>query len=97
MIDGGLRWNVSDLSAKRQIILAGMGWGGLPRHLIEPDLRRGTLVQLAVREFQSSSIALFLVRRRDRGPGVVASKLWTGLLTTKAREMPQARSRLSRR
>jgi DNA-binding transcriptional LysR family regulator len=93
VIDGGLRWNVSDLAAKRQIILAGMGWGGLPRHLIEPDLRRGSLVELDVREFHSSSIPLFVVRRRDRGPGVVARALWAGLLAAarEARAAPPQR------
>ena len=44
VIDGGLRWNVSDLAAKKEIILAGMGWGGLPAHLVQQELRRGTLV-----------------------------------------------------
>lgn len=80
VLDSGLRWNVSDLGAKRQIIMAGMGWGGLPRHLIAAELRRGTLVALGVREFQADSIALFLARRRDRSAGVVARALWSGLL-----------------
>lgn len=99
VIDGGLRWNVSDLAAKRHIILAGMGWGGLPRHLIEHDLRRGSLVELSVREFQAGSIALFLARRRDRGPGVVARALWTGLLTAagEARDAPLGRKTKTKR
>jgi len=96
VLDGGVRWNVSDLGAKRQIIAAGMGWGGLPRHLIESDLKRGTLVELAVREFHADSIALFLVRRRDRDAGVVARALWSGLLDV-AREPEPARRRSKRR
>jgi DNA-binding transcriptional LysR family regulator len=80
VIEGGLRWNVSDMAAKKEIIARGMGWGGLPRHLIESELRRGTLVELSVREFRASSIALYGARRRDRAAGVVARALWTGLL-----------------
>jgi DNA-binding transcriptional LysR family regulator len=80
VIEGGLRWNVSDLSAKKEIIAGGMGWGGLPRHLIERELRRGTLVELSVREFHADAIALYSARRRDRAAGVVARALWTGLL-----------------
>lgn len=80
VMEGGLRWNVSDLSAKKEIIVAGMGWGGLPRHLIERELRRGTLVELSVREFHADSIELYSARRRDRAAGVVAGALWTGLL-----------------
>lgn len=80
VLEAGLRWNVTDVAAKKEIILAGMGWGGLPRHRVESELRRGTLVELSVREFRADSIALFLVRRRDRAAGVVARALWAGLL-----------------
>lgn len=80
VIEAGLRWNVSDVAAKKEIILAGMGWGGLPRHGIARELARGTLVELSVREFRANSIALFLVRRRDHAAGVVARALWAGLL-----------------
>lgn len=79
VLEGGLRWNVSDLAAKKEIILLGMGWGGLPRHLIEAELRRGTLVELDVRQFHSSAIPLFIARRRDRTALRVARTLWAGL------------------
>jgi DNA-binding transcriptional LysR family regulator len=80
VLEGGVRWNVSDVAAKKQIIVAGMGWGGLPRHLVARELSRGTLVELRVREFHADAIALGLVRRRDRITGVVAQTLWAGLL-----------------
>lgn len=79
VLEGGLRWNVSDVTAKKEIIVAGMGWGGLPRHLIEDELRRGKLVELTVSEFRSDAIALFISRRRDRAAGLVARSLWAGL------------------
>jgi DNA-binding transcriptional LysR family regulator len=37
---------VSDLGAKHQMILAGLGWGSLPRHIVEADLRENRLVRL---------------------------------------------------
>ncbi len=95
VIDGGLRWNVSDLAAKKEIILAGMGWGGLPGHLVQAELRRGTLLELSVREFHAPSIALHLARRRDRAVGVVARALWTRLLEA-GRAAPAARRRARR-
>jgi DNA-binding transcriptional LysR family regulator len=82
VLEAGLRWNVSDVSAKKEIILAGMGWGGLPRHLVEAELRRGTLVELVVREFRADAIALCLARRRDRSVGRVGRLLWDGLLAS---------------
>lgn len=93
VIDGGVRWNVSDLAAKKEIILAGMGWGGLPAHLVQNELRRGTLVELSVREFHAEAIALYLVRRRDRTAGVVGRALWTGLCDAAGAERPRATSR----
>jgi DNA-binding transcriptional LysR family regulator len=36
---------VSDLGAKHQMILAGLGWGSLPRHIVEADLRENRLVR----------------------------------------------------
>lgn len=32
LLPGGRKWTVSDFHAKRQVILAGQGWGGLPEH-----------------------------------------------------------------
>jgi DNA-binding transcriptional LysR family regulator len=41
-------WRVADLSAKREFILGGLGWGNLPEPLVREDLRRGDLVRLAL-------------------------------------------------
>ena len=39
-------WRTSDLGAKHAMIRAGLGWGSLPAHLIEPDMADGRLVAL---------------------------------------------------
>jgi len=97
VIDGGLRWNVSDLAAKKEIILAGLGWGGLPAHLVQKELRRATLVELSVREFHAEAIELYLARRRDRTAGVVSRALWAGLREAARAELPRPSGRRSRR
>lgn len=79
VLSGGLRWTVTDVTAKLELIEAGMGWGGLPEHVVSAALARGSLVALQVREFDVDHIALHTVRRRDRPAGVVAEALWTGL------------------
>jgi len=76
VLDGGLRWTVTDVVAKLQIIEAGMGWGGLPGHLVAPRLADGSLVALEVEEFEVEQIELSIVRRSDREPGPVARALW---------------------
>jgi DNA-binding transcriptional LysR family regulator len=79
LIEGGRRWSVTDVGAKRELIAAGMGWGGLPEHVVAGALERGELVRLDVREFEVEAISLALLRRRDRAIGVVAEALWTEL------------------
>jgi DNA-binding transcriptional LysR family regulator len=79
VLRGGLRWTVTDVWSKREIIAAGMGWGGLPEHLVADALARGELVELDVSEFETRAMLLYAVRRRDRAHGVVAQELWDGL------------------
>jgi DNA-binding transcriptional LysR family regulator len=80
VLEGGLRWYVSDVAAKLEIILGGMGWGGLPGHVVAEHLRRGNLVRLDVPEFSTEAIDLFVHRRRDRARGPVAEALWESLV-----------------
>ncbi|MBY6067838.1 LysR family transcriptional regulator [Leisingera aquaemixtae] len=80
LLPGGRKWTVSDFAAKRQVILAGLGWGGMPEHLIRRDLEAGTLVPLQVEGFPPRRSELFALRRRDQAPGPVAASLWA-LLT----------------
>src|SRR5262249_20253152 len=51
VLEGGVRWSVTDVTAKRDVILAGMGWGGLPEHVIADALASRVLVRLEVPEF----------------------------------------------
>jgi DNA-binding transcriptional LysR family regulator len=39
-------WRIADLTAKHALLLAGLGWGSMPRPLVEDDLRAGRLTQL---------------------------------------------------
>ncbi len=39
-------WRLADLGAKHAFLKAGLGWGGMPLHMVEADLRDGTLVPI---------------------------------------------------
>ncbi|MEQ8393521.1 MAG: LysR family transcriptional regulator [Thalassospira sp.] len=39
-------WQVNDLETKRLLILGGVGWGGIPEHMVTNHLADGTLVRL---------------------------------------------------
>jgi DNA-binding transcriptional LysR family regulator len=79
VLDGGLRWTVTDVASKLEITEAGLGWGGLPEHVVASRLAAGTLVALDVREFDVHAIELFAIRRRDEPIGPVAQALWARL------------------
>jgi DNA-binding transcriptional LysR family regulator len=81
VLTGGLRWTVTDVAAKKELIASGMGWGGLPEHAIAAELASGALVALDVPEFEADRMELFAIRRRDRPHGVVAQALWQGLIS----------------
>jgi len=79
VLEGGVRWSVTDVTAKRDVILAGMGWGGLPEHIAADLLASRVLVRLDIPEFEVHAMELFAMRRRDRPHGVVAQALWEAL------------------
>lgn len=47
-------WRLADLGAKHAFLRAGLGWGGMPYHLVEADLTSGQLVEVKVERFAPS-------------------------------------------
>lgn len=96
VLEGGLKWSVTDIAAKKEIIAAGMGWGGLPEHVVADELESGELVELQVPEFESEVMELFVLRRRDRAHGVVAQAIWEALCHAPVAGQSRRRSRTRR-
>ena len=69
-------WTVADQHTKKELILQGMGWGHMPLHLVQKELRSGKLVSLEGRHFKRSTLDLVAARLRGRPAGPVASSLW---------------------
>lgn len=82
VLEGGLRWTVSDFATKQEILLAGMGWGGMPRHLITQDLQTGKLQPLNIEGFAVRHTQLYVMRLRERALGKVATALFEQLSCT---------------
>jgi DNA-binding transcriptional LysR family regulator len=61
------RWYVTDLAAKHDLLLAGLGWGSMPRHRIAADLASGRLVALQLERWDG-------LDRMPRIPYVVAHR-----------------------
>jgi DNA-binding transcriptional LysR family regulator len=53
-----LTWRLGDLFAKHAFLLKGLGWGGMPAHAVEQDLREGRLVKLSIEDLPEEGLIL---------------------------------------
>lgn len=49
----GRAWRLADLGAKHSMLLAGLGWGNMPFHLVQNDVAQGRLKVIQPIEFDS--------------------------------------------
>jgi DNA-binding transcriptional LysR family regulator len=77
VLQQGRHWLVNDHYTKKELLLAGMGWGRLHRHLIERELQDGRLVPLNIRDYPVTlDIEMRVVRKIAESHGPVAEVLW---------------------
>ncbi|MGE6191093.1 LysR family transcriptional regulator [Stutzerimonas stutzeri] len=74
-ISGVRTWKVTDFDIKLELLRAGVGWGHMPMHRVEDDLRLGRLVRLAVPIRQHGVQSFTLIHRVDTPPGRAGSWL----------------------
>jgi len=79
VIEGARNWTVGDQHTKKELILRGMGWGHIPLHMVDKELRSGKLVSLEGRHFKRSRLDIVVARRANCQPGPVARALWDAL------------------
>ena len=67
-------WRVLDLATKHALLLAGLGWGGMPRHVVAHDLARKRLMKLHLQEAGGAEIeaTLLAIHRAAEPPGPAA-------------------------
>lgn len=53
-------WRLADLSTKHAFLKAGVGWGGMPRHMVDSDLASGKLVVLDVDDMPRTGFMLMM-------------------------------------
>lgn len=62
-------WRLADLGAKHALLLAGLGWGNMPRFMVREDIKRGRLVELNMEGPGEMLYALHSVFRSAQPPG----------------------------
>ena len=68
-------WRMTDMSIKRDLILSGLGWGGLPTWMILDDVAAGRLAVLDLEPYPERPYQLHAFYRADSPPGPAASWL----------------------
>ena len=62
-------WRIGDLAAKHALLLAGLGWGGMPEPAVRADLESGRLVKLNLGNWRGGEHDLQAVHKVDTPPG----------------------------
>ena len=77
LIKGVRQWKSRDFFTLKQLLMAGFGWGLVPKHMVEQELRDGSLVALEPEDLEYRIEGeIRLVRRQEQSLGPVASLLW---------------------
>lgn len=66
-------WRMTDVHTKYRLILAGLGWGGLPTWMVADDVAAGRLKVLDLEPYPVRPYALYAFHRADSPPGPAAS------------------------
>ena len=74
-------WRLADLGAKHELLLAGLGWGSMPKPMVAEDIKRGRLVRLAIDAWDNAQYHFHTVHRGDTPLGPAASWLMERLAT----------------
>jgi DNA-binding transcriptional LysR family regulator len=56
----GRTWRLADLGAKQSMLLAGLGWGKMPKHMVENDIVNGRLKIIELVDFDHKTAKLVL-------------------------------------
>ncbi|WP_448678847.1 LysR family transcriptional regulator [Pseudomonas nicosulfuronedens] len=78
-LDGAPQCTVPDQAMKKELVLHGLAWGHLPRHLIAEELADSRLRDLSGPHLPGRREELVAARLRDRAHGPVAQRLWSFL------------------
>lgn len=62
-------WRLGDLGAKHALLLAGVGWGGMPDAMVQGDIAAGRLVRLDIEGQVPHDYGILAIHRADAPPG----------------------------
>lgn len=79
VVEGAKNLTVSDIYFKKELILQGLGWGGLPHDLIKAEMNAKKLLPIKTALVKEREIEIYLVRDVNKPMGPVMKELWKRL------------------
>lgn len=68
-VQNGNVWNVTDFLIKKELLLNGLGWGYMPRKIIERELEEGLLQPVRAKALIHKRLDLVRKKTKYKGPG----------------------------
>jgi DNA-binding transcriptional LysR family regulator len=62
-------WRIGDLSVRHKLLLAGLGWSGMPEPIVRADIESGRLVRLNLPAWRGGEYAMQAIYMTDTPPG----------------------------
>jgi DNA-binding transcriptional LysR family regulator len=62
-------WRIGDLTLKHKLLVAGIGWGGMPEPMVHADIEAGRLVRLNLRDWRGGEYLMQVVHKTETPPG----------------------------
>lgn len=81
LLETGKKWRLQDNNFKREVILAGMGWGHLPISSIEREIKEKKVIVLDFEDIHPRDLEIYLIRLKKHQLGPIAKKLWDELIS----------------
>jgi DNA-binding transcriptional LysR family regulator len=77
-------WRIGEITVKHKLLLAGIGWGGMPEPMVRADIEARRLVRLNLRDWRGGEYLMQVVHRADAPPGPAGRWLVERLVTLSA-------------
>jgi DNA-binding transcriptional LysR family regulator len=62
-------WRIGDLAARHKLLLAGIGWCGMPEPIVRADIEFGRLVRLNLPDWRGGEYTMQAIHKIDTPPG----------------------------
>jgi len=74
-------WRIGDLAARHKLLLAGIGWCGMPEPIVRADIQSGRLLRLNLRDWRGGEYTMHAIHMIDTPPGPAGRWLIERLVT----------------